>query len=100
MAKYDVRFHPRLGAQLERHAEFIARVSRPAAVNFRAEFLDLIRRLAENPYQFPLYDDPNLPDDVYRKAIFAKWYKVVFSVEGETVYIDAIVDGRADSRFD
>ncbi len=84
---------------MEQPAELVAKVSRSAAANFRAEFLDRIRRLAENPYQFPPYDDPNLPDDVYRKVLFVKWHKAVFSVEGETVCIDAIVDGRSDSRL-
>ena len=35
MAEYRVHVHPGLGAQLARHAGFIARVSRPAALRFR-----------------------------------------------------------------
>lgn len=99
MAKYKVRFNPRIQRQLEQHAEFIAHVSKSAALNFRTEFFDILHRLEENPFQFPCYDDPNLPPDTYRKAIFAKWYKAVFSIENETVYVDAIMDGRADNQF-
>lgn len=98
MPKYQIRFHPRLKIQLEQHAEFIARVSYPAAKRFRDELARLLQRLEENPYQFPFYDDPNLPPERYHKAIFAKWYKVVFYIEGKTVYVDAVVDGRADYR--
>lgn len=96
MGKYQVHLHPRLSAQLTRHAEFIARVSRPAAQQFRMEFAKILKQLAENPYQFPHYDDPNLPAELYRKALFAKWYKAVFYVEDGDVYVDAVVDGRTD----
>lgn len=96
MAKYEVILNARLDQMLLKHAEFISRVSIPAAKRFRQEFAEVVRRLSENPYQFPTYDDPNLPPDTYRKAIFAKWYKAVFSVEGHTVYLDAVVDGRME----
>lgn len=99
MAKYKVRFNPRIQMQLAQHAEFIVRISKPAALNFRAEFFDILHRLEENPLQFPCFDDPNLPPDTYRKAIFAKWYKAVFSIENETVYVEVIVDGRANNQF-
>lgn len=85
---------------LAQHAEFIARVSGSTASNFRSEFSDTISRLSQNPYQFPPHDDPNLPHDTYRKAIFARWYKVIFSVEEDFVYVDAVVDGRADYEFE
>lgn len=96
MSKYQVKINPRLGSHLAQHAEFIARVSKPAAIRFRKEFSEILERLADNPFQFPVYDDPNLPPEFYRKALFAKWYKVVFYVEQSIVYVDAVVDGRKD----
>ena len=98
MPEYSVKIHPRLGAQLIRHAEFIARVSKPAANRFYRDFSDILRRLAQNPYQFPFYDDPNLPPEIYRKALFAKWYKIVFYIDGTEVIVDSVVDGRSDYR--
>lgn len=96
MPKYLVRFHPRIKMQLAQHAEFIARVSVPTARRFRSEFALVLEQLAKNPYQFPYYDDPNLPPERYRKCLFAKWYKAVFYIEGDTVFVDAVVDGRSD----
>ena len=93
MGKFIVIFDPALDRMLLQHTEFISRVSVPAAERFLDEFEAVIQRLSENPYQFPSCDDPNLAD-TYRKAVFAKWYKMIFSVEGNTVYIDAVVDGR------
>ena len=93
MAKFKVIFDPALDRMLLQHTEFISRVSVPAAERFLDEFEAVIQRLSENPYQFPSCDDPNLAV-TYRKAVFAKWYKMIFSVEDDTVYVDAVVDGR------
>lgn len=94
--KYRAFFHPRVSSQLESHAEFIARVSLPAANRMKEEFDATVARLGENPYQFPPAQNPNLPANVYRTASFAKWYQLVFSVEGDKVYIDAVVDMRSN----
>lgn len=100
MRSYKIKVHPRVNGQLERHSEFIARVSRSAAVQFRSEFKKVMIRLAENPYQFPPYDLPDLPDGPYRKALFGKWYKAIFYVEEDTVYLDAVIDGRQEISAD
>ena len=94
MSKYTVKFNPRLAGQLENHAAFLARVSRPAARRLLSEFRALIKQLSDNPYLYPPYEDPNLPPDIYRKAVLGKWYKVVYSVEGNCVYVDAVMVGR------
>lgn len=96
MSRYKVIAAPYLNGMLLEHVRFISRVSVPAAKRFRREFAELTERLAENPYQFPVLEDPNLPRDTYRKALFAKWYRAVFFVEGDCVYIDAVVDCRRD----
>lgn len=97
-AKYKVIVARRIHTMLLQHAEFIAQVSIPAAKRFREEFADVLNRLSTNPLQFPLYEDPNLPRDIYRGALFAKWYKAVFLVSGDTVYLDAVVDCRAETN--
>lgn len=96
MPEYRVFFHPRVSSQMESHAEFIARVSLPAAYRMKEELDSTVARLGENPYQFPLAQNPNLPADTYRTASFAKWYQLVFSVEDDKVYIDAVVYMRSN----
>ena len=95
MAKYTVTFNPRVGQQLERHTAFIANVSKPAAWRLLDEFKAVVKQLAKNPYLYAPCDDPNLPADIYRKAFIGKWYKVVFTVDGDQVYIEAVVDARS-----
>ncbi|WP_289026764.1 type II toxin-antitoxin system RelE/ParE family toxin [uncultured Flavonifractor sp.] len=94
MPKYSVKVNPRVGQQLESHAAFIANVSKPAARRLLAEFKELAKKLSENPYLYPVCEDPNLPSEVYRKAILGKWYKVLYCIEADCVLIEAVVDGR------
>lgn len=97
MKPYTVILASRVDGMLLRHVEFLARVSLPAAKQFRKEFASLLEELRQNPYQFPWETDPNLPEHVYRKALFFKRYKALFTVEESNVYLDAVVDCRQDS---
>ena len=97
MSKYKVVTPHCVHTMLLQHTAFIARVSVPAAKRFREEFVGVLKSLSENPFQFPPYEDPNLPQGVYRGAFFAKWYKAVFSVAGKVVYLDAVIDCRAET---
>ena len=62
-----------------------------------AEFEKMLDTLEKNPFQFPVETDYNLPDGAYRKALFSRWYKVIFSVSDDTVYPDAVLDCRQDN---
>lgn len=95
---YTVIFASRVDAQLLKHTEFLARVSIPAAKAFRNAFAQVLEDLATNPLRFPVETDRNLPEGLYRKALFAKRYKALFSVVGNNVYLDAVVDCRQDTR--
>lgn len=97
MAKYEIIFSSRVDRMLTNHISFLARVSLPAARKLRNDFADVLKRMAENPYQFQVDTDLNLPEDMYRKALFGKRYKALFTVEGQTVYLDAVVDCRQDT---
>jgi hypothetical protein len=96
MAGYKVIVASRVDRQLLTHVEFIARVSIPAARRFRDAYVRVLDDLEENPLQFPLDTDPNLPENLYHKAIFAKWYKALFLIDTDNriVYLDAVVDCR------
>lgn len=97
MANYKIIFAKRVDQMLLRHIEFLSRISVPAAKQFYREFEEIVHRMKDAPLQFPPEKDQNLPVG-YRKAIFAKRYKVVFSVKEDTVYLDAVVDCRMDTH--
>ena len=79
---------------LIQHVKFLARVSVPAAKRMVSEFELILDSLENNPYQYPVDDDCNLPKGMYRKALFCKWYKSLFSVSETKVFLDAVVDCR------
>ena len=93
---YQIILARRVDGMLLRHVSFLARVSVPAAKKFRAEFAHLLERLEQNPMQFPVEEDLNLPSGQYRSALFAKRYKAVFTQRSTVVYLDAVLDCRQD----
>lgn len=95
MPKNSVQFNPRLQRQLDIHAAFIARVSKPAARRLLEDFRALVKRLGANPYLYPPCDDPNLPPNLYHKANIAKWHKVIYYIEEGQVFVEAVVDCRS-----
>lgn len=97
MGKYTIYFGSRVDAMLVRHVAFLARVSVPAAKRLRNEFARVLREIEENPYQFPVDTDLNLPEGIYRKALFARRYKALFSVVENKIFLDAVVDCRQDT---
>ena len=94
MNRYNLVFASRVDIQLLQHFRFIKNVSIPAAIRFRDDFSKAIHEISDNPFQFPIDTDLNLPEGLYHKTIFAKWYKILFLVKDNTVYIDAVVDCR------
>ena len=81
---------------LASHILFLARVSIKAARRLRGEYAGILNELEDNPFQFPAAEISSLPDE-YRAALFGKRYQAVFCVEGNTVYLDAVLDCRMDN---
>ena len=97
MGDYKVIVSRRADRMLIDHARFLAQVSPTAARRLAAEFSALLDALEDNPLRFPFEEDYDLPRGVYRKAIFGKRYKALFSVQDHAVYLDAVLDGRQDN---
>ena len=98
MGEYTVIVSRRADQMLVTHARFLAQVSSQAARRMTEEFSNVLDDLERNPFQFPTEEDYNLPCDLYRKALFARWYKALFSVNGKEVYLDAVLDCRQDNE--
>lgn len=96
--QYRVILASRVDEMLRRHMLFISNVSIRRAELFADEFESLLKQLKTNPFLFPLDEDENLPQGKYRKALFAKWYKALYWVDGDTVYLDAVCDCREDLK--
>ncbi len=93
--RYEVIVSRRAEQMLKSHIGFLARVSVKAARRLRNAYAETLSALEDNPFQFPPADDLGLPDE-YRKALFGKRYQAILYVEGDTVYLDAVLDCRMD----
>ena len=80
------------------HFEFLARVSVNAAHRLLEGLLQDIRKLAYDPFRFPIYNQPYLLINKYRYIISNKRYRVVYQVCGNHVFVDDIQDCRQDDN--
>jgi plasmid stabilization system protein ParE len=99
--KYKVTVYENAGNMLDEHADFLAQVSFDAAIRLLSQFEKIIARLAENPFQFPIADEldvPNIPPNTYRKCLFEKRYKALFKVGEGEVFVDAVIDSRRENK--
>ena len=94
--RYEVIVSRRAEQMLASHVLFLTRVSFKAARRLRGEYAKTISELEDNPYQFPTAEAVGLSDE-YRMALFGKRYQAVFCIEGNTVYLDAVLDCRMDN---
>jgi plasmid stabilization system protein ParE len=86
---------------LDEHADFLAQISVDAADRLLSRFEKIIARLADNPFQFPIADEldiPGVPPNTYRKCLFEERYKALFMVGEGEVFIDAVIDTRRENK--
>lgn len=91
---YRIEFHENAKAGFLHHFTFLSKSSLSAAERMKSDYLAVIKRLKDNPFQFPLYIDEVVKGYSYRKALFGKRYQLIFRVFGKTVFVDAVYDCR------
>lgn len=99
--KYNVDITHRAKCMMVKHTEFLARVSQKAARKLTADLKKMEEELSEDPYRFPFADDldaPGIPPKTYRKNLFYGRYKALFLIEGNNVFVDAIIDSRQENK--
>ena len=97
-AKYHVLVSGRARNMLFEHARFLAQVSMKAAEELFDQFEEKVASLEEMPLRCALYDNPYIRSGKYRKLALGKHLLILFQVVGDTVYIELIIDARAESR--
>jgi hypothetical protein len=99
--KYNAVLARRADTMLQSHIGFLAKVSTAAARKLLADFKKSVDKLENNPLQFPYADEidvPGIPPETYRKCLFDARYKALFLIEGDNIYIDAIIDCRQENK--
>ena len=93
---YSVHILSKANAKFEGHIEFLAQVSESAAEKLYDAFYNSQRKLSENPYLYPKYE--NKAGFNLKYTIFSKRYRIVFEIIGNEVYIHDIQDCRQNTN--
>jgi len=96
--KYSVLGSGRAGDMLLEYARFLAEVSIKAAYGLFDQFEKKVASLEEMPERCPAYDNPYIRPGKYRKLTLGKHLLIHFQVKGNTVYIELIIDSRAENK--
>ena len=91
---YKVIIDTAANDRMYEHFEFLARVSETAAENLLEGLYKSMQSLENLPQRNPVYDRPYLQKGKYRYLISCDRYRIVYQIEGTTVYVDDIQDCR------
>lgn len=94
--KYKIIVSGKAKQMLTEHTAFLARVSVNAANNLISSFKEASSSLESMPQRCPWFNKEYLPQYQYRSMLFDKRYLIIFQIQGNTVYIDYVIDCRQD----
>jgi mRNA-degrading endonuclease RelE of RelBE toxin-antitoxin system len=92
--RYNVYIEPSANVRLAFHVEFLAQVSEKAAVDLYEAYKQTLEYLTQHPNGCPVYIPKKQTDSQLRYKIFGKRYRIVFEIDGNSVYVYDIQDCR------
>jgi plasmid stabilization system protein ParE len=95
MRKYRVAISGEARRMLTEHVFFLARINPEAAKRLQEKIMAAIRSLETLPERYP-YLDPDDRRSPYRKMVVPENHLVIYTVEGDTVFVEYVIDGRQD----
>ncbi|MDR0840133.1 MAG: type II toxin-antitoxin system RelE/ParE family toxin [Christensenellaceae bacterium] len=97
---YKITIAPTANDRMAEHFAFLAQVSADAANRLLDELMEDILSLQKMPYRNPIYERPYVQHGKYRCLISTKRYRIVYQIEGDTVFVDDIHDSRQSDDKD
>ncbi|MCL2740296.1 MAG: type II toxin-antitoxin system RelE/ParE family toxin [Oscillospiraceae bacterium] len=98
MPKHSIIVSKKASAMLDRHVEFLARVSPKAADRLRVKVMNEIRGIEANPEGFPLWCPHFNLRKPFRRIIVEKRYMILFTVHDKKVVVAYIIDTRMNNE--
>lgn len=96
MNRYQVFLSPEAKTMLEDQIDFLAQLNSDAAVKLKDNFMKALRSLETMPQRYPFLESEYIKFGKYRKMLVEKRYLVIYQFKDNNVYVDYIVDCRAD----
>jgi hypothetical protein len=94
--QYQVFVYPKAIQKLAEHTEFLARVSENAALRLYDQYEESLLFLGDSPEICPPYSTKRPIDGEFRYHLFGKRYRMVFEIDGASVFVYDIQDCRQD----
>ena len=94
--RYVVKVDTAAYFKMYAHEHFLAQVSVPAAQRLHDAFESALNSLEENPCGYLRYEPHSKIEAELHRMLFAKRYRIVFEIRGDTVYIYDVQDCRQD----
>jgi mRNA-degrading endonuclease RelE of RelBE toxin-antitoxin system len=95
--KYQVLVDSKADRKLAAHIEFLARVSKNAAIRLYIEYEKSLEFLKDSPTNCPPYLPIKPIDAKLKYKLFGKRYRIVFEIIDNVVYVYDIQDCRQDN---
>lgn len=94
--QYTVKITETAWDMLIMHARFLTNVSVSAANRLIDSFVETTDNLSTMPERNPWLENEVISFQKYRKLLFGKYYMALYEIQGNVVYITAVVDCRQD----
>lgn len=78
------------------HARFLGNVSTSAANKLVDTFVEATNNLAIMPERNPWLEHDMVPFQKYRKVLFGNYNIALYQIQGNIVYVTAVLDCRLD----
>ena len=98
MRLYKIIVSDEANKMLTEHIYFLGRVNWEAAEKLYEQIEKSIDSLSQMPERYPFFDSEDL-NNPYRKIFVPRWYLVLYKIEGDTVFVNYVLDGRSDYRI-
>ena len=99
--KYKVYVSPEADTRLLIHATFLAQSSVVASDRLIDSFEKHLDLIEAHPMMYQTADEldaPGIPPKLYRRCVFEGYYKIFFRIDGENVFVEAVLDARAENK--
>jgi plasmid stabilization system protein ParE len=93
---YTIKITETAWEMLIAHARFLVNVSVSAANGLIDAFVETTDSLTSMPERNSWLENKAFPFQKYRKILFGKHFMALYEIQGNIVYINAVVDCRQD----
>lgn len=99
MKQFEIIIASKAQTDIAECVSFVLNVSKEAAINLMNNIYDSIETLKTFPERNPTFEMPKPFPFIIRKQIVDKRYVILYSIEGDNVFVYRIIDSRRNFDY-